>query len=86
VHGNAAPAERQRDAAGADAELERGARPCQLGEETHGRLDDLRLEHVGRVRVVLLCDAFVEVDLRHGRTLPALRAGRDRFSGGGPRR
>ena len=47
VHRHAARGERQRDPAGADAELERGAVARQLGEEVDRRVDDGRVEHVG---------------------------------------
>ena len=69
VHANAPPAERQRDTAGADAQLERGAVSRQIGEEAHRRVDDRGLEHVRRGRVVPLRDPFVEVDLGHRRTV-----------------
>jgi len=47
VHGHAALAEGQREPTGADAELERCARSCQIGEEAHRRVDDRR---IGQVR------------------------------------
>ena len=47
MHGNAALGEGQRDAAGADAELERRAVAGQIGEEVDGRVDDRRVEHLG---------------------------------------
>ena len=62
-------AERQRDAAGADAELERRAVAGQIGEEVDGRVDDRRVEHVGGRLVVALCNSLAEVILGHGRTL-----------------
>ena len=54
MHGHASPRERQRDAAGADAELERGAAARQLGEEVDDRVDDLGLEQLGVRSVVPL--------------------------------
>ena len=64
VHVDAVQAEGQRDAARADAELERGAGSCQIGEEAHRRFEDSRIEPVRRVRVVLL-GAGVEVTPWH---------------------
>ena len=47
MHADAALRERQRDATGADAELERGAAAGQIGEEVDHRLHDRGLEHLG---------------------------------------
>ena len=61
MHADAAPGERQRDAAGADPELERRAVAGELREEVDGGLDDRRLEHVGRRLVVPRRDLLAEV-------------------------
>jgi hypothetical protein len=44
VHADAALAEGDGDAAGADPELDGGARPGQVSRKTHGRFYDSRLE------------------------------------------
>jgi hypothetical protein len=59
VHPHAPPAERQRDPAGADAELKDSAVSRQIGEEADDRIDGRRQEHVSLV--VPLRDPFVEV-------------------------
>ena len=69
MHPDAASRERERDAARADAELERGSVAGQLGQEVDDRIDDARLEHVGGLFVVALGHALSEVVLGHTRTL-----------------
>jgi len=44
VHGHTALRQRQRDPAGADAELERAPLPGECGEEVDGGSDDGRVE------------------------------------------
>ena len=73
---DAAPRERQRDPAGADAKLERGAVAGQLGEEVDDRFDDCRVEHVGARLVVPLRHALAEVVLGHGNTLAEVHGSR----------
>ena len=59
--------ERQRDPAGPDGELQRGAVAGELGERVHRRPDHGRIEHLPRVPVVPRGDALAEVPLfRHG--------------------
>ena len=74
AHRHAAPGERQRDPAGADAELERSAVSGQPGQEVDGRLDHGRVEHLGAAVVVALGHALTEVVLAllaaHARTVP----------------
>ena len=69
MHANAATGERQRDAAGADAELECSAVAGEIGEEVDDRIDDRWVEHLCVV-VVPRCDALAEVVLGHQRTTP----------------
>jgi hypothetical protein len=57
----------QRDPAGADAELERGTGPGQVGKKVDDGTDDRRLEHVGGRLVVALRHSLAEVVLGHGR-------------------
>ena len=54
-------AERQRDATGADPELEGAPASRQVGEEVHGGVDHLGLEHLGGPGVVPCGDLLVEV-------------------------
>ena len=54
AHRDAAPGERQRDPAGADAELQRSAVSGQPGQEVDGRLDHGRVEHLRGGGVVRL--------------------------------
>ena len=61
AHGHPTLAEWQRDAAGADGELERGPVPGQAGEEVHRPADHRRVEHVRAVVVVAPRDALAEV-------------------------
>ena len=65
VHSNATTAQRQRDAARADAKLQGGARSCQFCEEAHCRVDNLRIEQLRPQRLVPLCYPLVEVRLGH---------------------
>ena len=69
LHAYAAPRERQRDPAGADAELERGTVAGQVGKEADNGIDDRGLEHVGGRLVVPLRHRLAEVVLGRGRTL-----------------
>ena len=66
MHANAPLGEREREASGSDAELERPACPHQFGEEVHGWIDDIRIERFGPEGLVPLRYAFVEVVLWHG--------------------
>ena len=61
--------ERQRDPAGADAELERGAVAGEFGEEVDGGIDGRGSNMLGRRLVVARCDALAEVILGHACTL-----------------
>ena len=70
MHPDPALRERQRDAAGADAQLESGPVAGEAGEEVDDGIDGRRLEQVGGRPVVRLCNALAEMILRHGRTLP----------------
>ena len=56
VYRHAARRERERDAPGADAELQRGAVAGELGQEVDRRTDDSRIELFRRVGVVALGD------------------------------
>ncbi len=80
VHADSALRERQRDPAGADPELERGAAPGELGEEIDGRIDDGRIEHVRLRLVVPRGDALAEVAVVvfHARAATAWRAANGR--------
>ena len=69
MHADAPPREWQGDAAGADAELERGAAASELDQEVDDRVDDRRIEHVGGRLVVPLCHTLAEVVLGHERIL-----------------
>jgi hypothetical protein len=60
VDRDAAPRERQGDAAGADPQLEGPAVPCQGRQEVDGRLDRRRVELPRGRLVVRRGDAFVE--------------------------
>ncbi len=61
AHRDAAPGERQRDPAGADAELQRSAVSGQPGQEVDGRLDHRGVEHLGAAVVVALGHTLTEV-------------------------
>ena len=61
MHGHSPPREGERDPAGPDPELERASAARELGEEVDDRVDDLRVEHVGRRFVVPRRDGLVEV-------------------------
>jgi hypothetical protein len=65
VDPDTALAEWQGDTSGADAQFEGAPYSGQIGEEVHRRVEDRRLEHVGRVLVVAFRSVFVELDLRH---------------------
>ncbi len=71
-----APAERQRDTAGADAQLEGVAFSRQIGEEIHHWVDDRRRKHVLRVRVVPLRFSYYQPRARQagrdGRSAPSV--------------
>ena len=69
MHAYAAPRERQGDAPGADAELERRAVSGELGQQLDDRVDGRRLEHVGGELVVPLRIALAPAVFGHGRTL-----------------
>jgi len=56
VHLDAARDERERDASGADGELEHGTAGREVGEELDGRTEDPRIEHRHRGDVVDLGD------------------------------
>lgn len=60
--------QRERDPPGADPELERASITGERSEEVDRRLDDSRLEHPVRARVVQVGDVFAEgaVLVRHG--------------------
>ena len=60
---DAAPGQRQRDPAGADAELQRGAVAGQTGQEIDRRLDHGRVEHLRAALVVALGHSRTEVVL-----------------------
>ena len=62
---DAARGERQRDPAGADAELERGAVAGELGEEVDHRVDDAPGRTSPRRLVVAAGDRLAEVVLGH---------------------
>jgi hypothetical protein len=47
VHTDPPPTEWQRDATRTDAELERVAVTCQMGEELHSRVERRRIEQLG---------------------------------------
>jgi hypothetical protein len=53
-------AQRQRDAARANPELQSRTRACQVGEELHGRVDHRRVEQLGPERLVPLGHPLVE--------------------------
>ena len=78
MHGHAAPAERQGDAPGADAQVKGGAVAGQHGEEGDGRLDDSIVEHRREGLVVRRRHRLVEIVLGH-RVQPA-RKGSERVS------
>ena len=65
VHANAALRERQRDAAGADPELERGTVTGQVCEEVDDGIDRFRAGDLRSCVVVARGDALAEVILRH---------------------
>ena len=69
VHADAALPERESDAPGADAELERGAVAGQADEEVDDGIDHRRLGYLGVV-VVPRCHRLAEIVLGHGATLP----------------
>ena len=62
---HAALRERERDPAGADAELERCAAARELGQEVHDRVDDGRVEELRQPLVVARGHALAEVVLGH---------------------
>ena len=62
-------AERQGDAAGADAELEGRAVAGEGGEEVDGRIDDRGFEHRRTGRVVSGGDSAIEAVLCHRHTV-----------------
>ena len=74
MHGDSPGCERQRDAAGADGELECGPAPRQAGEKVDRGFDDRRLEHLGVVLVIPRGNVPPEPVLVHARTLPGVRA------------
>jgi hypothetical protein len=78
VHGHAAPAGRQDNAPGADAQLKGGSVAGQHGEEGDGRLDDIIVEHRRAGLVVRRRHRLVERDLAYG-VQPA-RKGSERVS------
>ena len=61
--GTPPPRQRQGDAAGADAELERGASAGELREDIDDRLDRGRFRHVADQLVVARRDTLAEVVL-----------------------
>ena len=62
MEANAASAEGEGDATGADAEFKgRATTSRQVGEEVHCRINDVRLEQLGPQRPVALGDPFIEV-------------------------
>ena len=65
MHPGPSPAERQGDAAGADAELERTAFSGQLSQEVHRRVYHRGVEHARRGVVVTLRYLFIEIVLTH---------------------
>lgn len=68
MQAHASPRQRDRDAARADAELERRTVARELREEHDRRADDLGAEHrVVVVVVVARRDLFAEVVFFHGR-------------------
>ena len=69
MHPYAALRERQRDPAGADAELERGPVAGEIRQEGDDRVDDGKVGLVDVPLVVALGHAFAEVVLGHGCTL-----------------
>ena len=62
---DAALRERERDPAGADAELECCAAARELGQEVHDRADDGRVEELRQPLVVARGHALAEVVLGH---------------------
>jgi hypothetical protein len=70
LHPDTAPAERDGDPPGADAELEGGPVPGQAGQEVHHRVDRRRLEQLRPPGLVALGDPLVEVVRGHGRQHP----------------
>ena len=77
VHPDAALAEGQREPAGADAELEGGARPCQVREEADGRLYYGGLEQFRPLGLVGRRYALIEIVLSHRATVAGNAATRD---------
>ncbi len=69
VHSDATLTERQRDAAGADAELERSAVARQPDEEVDRGIDVLELIVARYGLVVAGCDVLAEVVLGHRMTI-----------------
>jgi hypothetical protein len=69
VDGHAAASQRQREAARADAELQRGTVSRQGREEVHGRVDDSGIEQFGPQVRVPPGDPLVESGLGHGPTI-----------------
>jgi len=65
VDAHAALRERERDPAGADAELECRAAAGELGQEVHDRADDGRVEELRQPLVVARGHALAEVVLGH---------------------
>ena len=69
VHRDAPSRQRERDAAGPDAELQRAAAAGELGEEVDRGIEPAGLEEVGRRVVVPRGGLLVEVVRRHRPTL-----------------
>ena len=78
----AAAAERQREAAGADAQFQSAAVPRQAGQEAHHRIDGCRLKKLGPVGLVSGRHPLIEVRLRHGHTVPGRPSHRQLFTRG----
>jgi len=68
---DASPPEREREPSRADAELERGARAGDGGEEVDGGVDYVGLEEVRPLLRVLPGDPLLELVLRHRTIVPA---------------
>jgi hypothetical protein len=83
VHPHAPAAERDGDAAGADAQLERGASCSPLGQELDRGIDDRRVEQLRPPGLAGAGDRFVEVVLGHGCRLAGRRGRHQRFAPAG---
>src|SRR5919201_2011281 len=85
VNAHATLRERERDASGADPELERGSVTRELREELHGRADDIQVAPAAKPLVVARGDILAEVIDGHEWTLTHAPHRRDRALAGAKR-